>query len=109
MRFFELVKDKIPMLYSNKIHCVNGFMVLKIFFNGFFLSYVNVRVFMVKLSFFLSFSLQNLSKIKFSIFIASDVLHLSRILKLHLLKKKEIKDKLDVLVFMATSDVTDWN
>lgn len=56
---------------------------------------------MVKLSFFLSFSLQNLSKIKFSIFIASDVLHL--------LKKKEIKDKLDVLVFMATSDVTDWN
>lgn len=64
---------------------------------------------MVKLSFFLSFSLQNLSKIKFSIFIASDVLHLSRILKLHLLEKKEIKDKLDVLAFMATSDVTDWN
>lgn len=55
MRFLELVKDKVTMLYSNKIHRVNGFMVLtetKSFLMDFFYLYVNVTVFMVKLSFF---------------------------------------------------------
>lgn len=57
MCFFEIVKDKVPKLYSNKIHRVNGFIFFltetKSFLMGFLYLYVNVTVFMVKLSFFL--------------------------------------------------------
>lgn len=56
MCFFEIVKDEVPKLYSNKIHRVNGFIFLtetKSFLMGFLYLYVNATVFMVKLSFFL--------------------------------------------------------